>query len=248
MRIVSLVPSLTATVVDLGLRDAIVGCTQFCVRPADLYKTTTIVGGTKDPDLEKIAALKPTHIIVNHEENKPEHIAACRKIARMIETMPKTVNDVVPMLMAMGEALGCEAAAEKMARTVHAGIHGPDRPRRFVGQRYLYLIWREPYMVAGPDTYIHSCMELLGGINACADTSTRYPTLSIADIKAAAPDLLLLSSEPYPFRKRDAQRLRDELGADAMPMRWIDGQLMSWYGSVTAEFLAAGDELTRLFE
>jgi len=233
MRIVSLVPSLTHAVCDLGLREALVGVTKFCVEPKGLHRTAAIVGGTKDPDLAKIEDLKPTHIIVNEEENKPEHIAACRAIAPTLSTFPKSPYDVPDLLRNLGSFLGAVPMGEKWAGSIEERIATISRVRPANQQRVLYFIWREPYMVAGRQTYIQAMLEFLGFQNAAETQADRYPTLNLDQMRALTPQMLLLSSEPYPFRARDAKRLAEEWGADVPPTRWIDGQLMSWYGTMT---------------
>lgn len=236
-RIVSLVPSLTHMVADLGLEARIVGCTTFCVEPPRLAKQCALVGGTKDPDMDAIRALKPTHILVNEEENKPEHIEACRQLADTFVTFPKGPGEVPGLLREAGEWLSVQNAAARFARETEellASLDATVESRRRAGdwslRRCLYYIWREPYMVVSQDTYISAMLERLGLVNV-APSAPRYPTLTVEEAQALKPDFLLLSSEPYPFRKRDAVRLAQEW--PAVPQMYkIDGQLMSWYGTM----------------
>lgn len=237
LRIVSLVPSLTHMLVDFGLEEQIVGCTTFCVEPPGLAKRCTTVGGTKDPDLAIVEGLRPTHILVNEEENKPEHIEACRRLADTFVTFPKAPGDVPALLRAAGDWLSVRDAAEIHARETEDLLLGLDREvaagrrsGRWPERRCLYYIWREPYMVVSQDTYISAMLARMGLKNV-APTSPRYPTLSVEEAAACAPDLLLLSTEPYPFRRRDAERLRGEWPSVPEILR-IDGQLMSWYGTM----------------
>lgn len=245
MRIVSLVPSLTETVCELGLRAQVVGCTSFCVRPPGLQRQATLVGGTKDPDLEAIFALSPTHVLVNDEENKPEHIEALRQRVPTLSTFPKTPLDVPGMLREIGTFLDCDA--EGFARRVERGIAAVKHAT--VTKKFLYYIWREPYMVAAPDTYISAMMGLAGWVNAVPPGSVRYPVLTVDEARGLNPELILLSSEPYPFRRRDAERLKGEW-PDAPEMVKADGQLFSWYGTLAVEALeqlalwSAGQEQT----
>jgi ABC-type hemin transport system substrate-binding protein len=241
-RIVSLVPSLTHAVCDLGLKKHLVGCTQFCVEPPDLRRTAVVVGGTKDPALAEIAALRPTHILVNEEENKPEHIEACRALAPTYLSFPKAPRDVPGMLRQMGEFLDCRDAAESWVRKIEAVLTRVYEARAFStlsDQRCLYYIWREPYMVAAADTYINAMLELAGLVNV-APGQTRYPELPVAAAAALRPDVLLLSSEPYPFRRRDLERLKGEWPNAILPTAVkADGQLFSWYGTMTLAALEA---------
>jgi ABC-type Fe3+-hydroxamate transport system substrate-binding protein len=233
-RIVSLVPSLTETLCELGLRDELVGCTKFCVEPPGLQRTAALVGGTKDPDLDAIFALAPTHVLVNDEENKPEHIAALAARVPTLTTFPKDPREVPAMLREMGRFLGrCWAEPAKRIEALAAAV-----PRFPAKKTFLYYIWREPYMVAARDTYISAMLELAGLENAVPAGGTRYPELTVEAARALKPDLLLLSSEPYPFRKRDVERLRGEW-PDAPEILKADGQLFSWYGTRAEPALAA---------
>lgn len=246
MRIVSLVPSLTHMLCDFGLQSKIVGCTDFCVDPPALGRTAQRVGGTKDPDLQAIAALRPTHILVNEEENKPEHIRVCQDLAATCRTFPKSPLDVGQLLRDTSRWLGIpdvgvewalrvEAEQERLlASTVRMGSG-------WQGRRFLYLIWREPYMAVSQDTYIDAMLALLGMVNA-APACARYPVLSVSDIQGLHPDVVFFSSEPYPFRQRDMERFASEWHLEARgeaamqrpSLRKIDGKLLSWYGTMTA--------------
>ena len=226
---------------ELGRRDELVGCTSFCVKPTGLARTAQIVGGTKDPDLDKIAALKPTHILVNEEENKPEHIRACQALAPTFVSFPKGPGEVPRLLREAGKWLGVSEAGEKAAAEVEHAATELAEARAGSGEarRFLYLIWREPYMLASSDSYISAMLAAAGLVNAApALGDNRYPSVTVAEMRTARSDVLLLSSEPYPFRNRDAARLRGEW-PEAPPMLWIDGQQLSWYGTLTAEGLEA---------
>jgi len=232
MRIVSLVPSLSETVCNLGLREHLVGCTNFCVEPKDLHRTAARIGGTKDPDLDRIRALQPTHILVNQEENPREPVLELAREVPTLVTFPKGPEDVPTMLRDIGRFLGCETAAESSAAAIEKELRAPHRhePRRF-----LYLIWQNPYMLAGPDSYISRTLQSIGWINAY-EGQDRYPALDIAGLAACHPDIILLSSEPYPFRKRDAERLQAQWPS-APRLARVDGQMLSWFGTRTQEAL-----------
>lgn len=230
---------------DVGLRSELVGCTKFCVSPAGLQHTARLIGGTKDPDIAAIKALKPTHILVNTEENKPEHIELCQKIAPTDVSFPKKPQDVPAMMRGIGDFLAATDAFATVVKTIEHELLltsslGPQGRWGSVGRRYLYLIWREPYMLAGQDTYISALLDLLGWQNV-APPIDRYPTVTIEDMARLRPDVLLCSSEPYPFRKRDVQRLTTAWpqGAAMPECLKTDGQLCSWYGTMTIEALQA---------
>lgn len=230
-RIVSLVPSLSETVVAAGMRDELVGCTQFCVEPSDLHRTAQVVGGTKDFDLDKIRALSPTHILANQEENPKELIELLQKGFPLLLTFPKSPFDVPGMLRAMDIFLATSHvygafAVELEALFVHACKNQHS-------ENFLYFIWREPYMLAGRDTYISRFLEAFGWVNAY-EGETRYPQMSLEELKKLDVSKYFFSTEPYPFRKRDAKRLR-EAWPDCPEILKIDGRLMSWYGSATIE-------------
>lgn len=236
-RIISLVPSLTQTVAQMGLRDEIVGCTQFCVDPPGLHRHVTLVGGTKDPSIEKIRGLKPTHILVNSEENPPEAIAQCLNLASVLETFPKTLDQVPSMLCDLGNFLDSQPQAIELSQQLTTSLdqlkkNSPPMDPKFKMRRFLYFIWRNPYMIAGHDTYISSVLEFIGWTNAAPKISPphpRYPQLSLEDLQKCDADLILLSTEPYPFRRRDALRLQREW--PTIPEIYkINGKLMSWYG------------------
>lgn len=244
-RIVSLVPSLSHMIADFGLRESLVGCTNFCVKPPGLAKRAKVVGGTKDPDLDVIKALKPTHILVNEEENKPEHIAECLKLAPTFRSFPKSPTEVPKMLRDAGKFLGVDGPAASFAADVERELEVlQDRVEKGIktgrheAKRYLYYIWRDPYMVAAEDTYISAMLDLIAYTNAVGKGATRYPVLDVAAAQALGPEVLLLSTEPYPFRQRDAERLKTEW-PDVPRMLKADGQLLSWYGTLTTAGLRA---------
>lgn len=237
-RIVSLVPSLTEAIAVAGLENEIVGCTKFCVEPSGLHRKVTLIGGTKDPDLEQIKSLQPTHVVVNTEENKPEHIAWLRERFRTLETFPKAPQDVPMLFAAMGQFFNAEGLFTPWQRKIEQNLMA--LPRHGFTKTCLYLIWREPYMLAGVDSYISEMLALLQIKNICPKPE-RYPSVSVEEMAHAKPDMILFSSEPYPFRYRDLERLAHEWPSEVpLPeLRKADGQLFSWYGTKTADALAA---------
>jgi ABC-type hemin transport system substrate-binding protein len=229
-RIVSLVPSISETLCDLGLRDQLVGCTSFCVEPRDLHRTSTRVGGTKDFDPALIRSLVPTHILCNQEENPREPILELAREIPTLVTFPKGPEDVPGMLRDIGRFLECET--EKEAVAIESLL---NTPKRHPSRRFLYMIWQNPYMIAGPDSYISRTLESIGWVNAYEGTE-RYPALDIEAMAACKADIILLSSEPYPFRIRDAKKLKAQWPL-APRLARIDGQMLSWFGTRTREAL-----------
>ena len=236
MRIVSLVPSLTSTLCAVGLRSQIVGCTKFCVVPADLHRDVTLVGGTKDPDIAAIRALRPTHILVNEEENTLAHVEEIRGMAATLVTFPKGPEDVPGMLREMGAFFGSRSGCDELADRIDGMLASPAP--RVSSCRYIYMIWQSPYMTISNDTYIARCLDRLGWVNAIGEESTRYPQIEVAEIDQLQPDRILLATEPYPFRARDAGKLREQLAHGVEILR-IDGRLTQWYGDLTADLLLA---------
>ena len=237
MRIVSLVPSITATVADLGLEASLVGCTSFCVDPPGLARRITVVGGTKDPNLNQIRSLAPDRILVNTEENRAEDIALCRTIAPVHESFPKSPRDVPDMIRAIGIFLGEDHAGTLLATDTEKAIDDLANAgkKNISHDSFVYLIWRNPWMVAGNDTYISQLLECAGLRNAMA--KTRYPTATMENILNLSPEIVFFSSEPWPFRKRDCEAFSAEWQARTsrpIPrLLKINGKSMSWHGSET---------------
>lgn len=237
-RIVSLVPSLTETVCRLGWTNAVVGCTSFCVDPPALRKRVASIGGTKTPDLDHIARLKPTHILTNDEENIATHIKACEAIAPTFRCLPKKPQDVPKLLDDLCFFLS-DCSPEKAPAVGQSSIPAMlttlgEYPRE--EKTFLYLIWRNPWMAAGPDTYISKSLDVMGWKNGLDESLGRYPTVTSEILEELKVDLVLTSSEPYPFRRRDVEALQKEW-PDCPEVWWCDGKLLSWFGTTTEELL-----------
>ena len=230
-RIISLVPSQTELLVDLGLRDYLVGVTKFCVHPTELRKQTTVVGGTKNVHFDRIAALKPEIIIANKEENTLQMVQQLEEIAPVWVSDIYTLQDSLNFIAAMGQLF----ALEEKATDIIAGI---SRARaaflsaavKRTPKNVAYLIWKTPYMAAGRATFINDMLGDNKFVNIISDPLSRYPEITLVDLKKA--DLVLLSSEPYPFREADRIALEDSLG---IPVKLVDGEYFSWYGSRLAK-------------
>lgn len=240
-RIVSMVPSISQTLSAVGLRDEIVGCTQFCVDPPGLAKSITIVGGTKDPQIDVITKLQPTHIIVNAEENTRPVIEACQNIAPTLITFPKNPDEVPRMLEDLGDFLQAAPLFAPLIQDIQTALQRATAPSQ--SRSFLYLIWQNPWMAVGQDTYISSLLTGSGWRNAYQGAE-RYPSLTLEAMRELRPDVLLFSSEPYPFRQRDWERMRASW--PDIPESWkCDGQTLSWHGFYTAAALKAVDMWTR---
>jgi ABC-type Fe3+-hydroxamate transport system substrate-binding protein len=241
-RIVSLVPSLTELVCELGLADSLVGRTGFCVHPRAVLKAVPKLGGTKDVNLERLRALAPTHVIVNIDENRKDCVEEiARFVPNVIVTHPCRPEDNLPLYRLFGAVFGCEAraavlAAELMEAIALAQVAGRDLPR----DKVLYLIWREPWMTVAPDTYIAASLALVGWDSwpALGD-GVRYPAFDWNAPWLAEVSRVFLSSEPYRFGERHVDEVA---GLARRPVRLIDGEMTSWYGSRAAaglRYLAA---------
>lgn len=225
-RIVSLVPSQTELLHDLGLEAEVVGITRFCVHPAHWRRTKTRIGGTKDVRVERVRALAPDLVIANREENVKEQVEAIRGFCPVWTSDVNELPDALEMIRSVGRLTGREAAAGNMARSIEDGFDAIGRPEFPV--RTAYLIWKDPWMAAGGGTFIDDMMRRCGFSNVFADRP-RYPVTSLDELSASGAQRVLLSSEPYPFRERDLEAVRRELPRAEVSL--VDGEMFSWYGS-----------------
>ncbi|MEL7220655.1 MAG: helical backbone metal receptor [Bacteroidota bacterium] len=224
-RIISLVPSQTELLADLGLEEQAVGITKFCVHPVHWRKEKTIIGGTKQLHLDRIRALQPDLIIANQEENDKEQVEV------LAESFPVWVSKVVDlesaleMIAQVGTICHKSEAARALVKQIQDRFAQlPEMPKR----RAAYLIWRKPYMVSGGDTFIHAMLQKAGFDNVFGEQK-RYPEVSIANLQAANPEVILLSSEPFPFKEKHLAELQKHCPQAVIKL--VDGELFSWYGS-----------------
>ncbi|HKQ63804.1 MAG TPA: cobalamin-binding protein [Methylomirabilota bacterium] len=241
-RIVSLVPSLTETLCALGLADALVGITVYCVEPREVVAGKTRIGGEKNPDLEKIRRLEPDLVIANVEENLREHVEALRAWSIPVwVTYPRTVADGIELITELGAVTGTELRAAEIVGEIQPLY---ERVRSAASRRpavpVFYPIWRAPYMTINRDTYIHDMLSVCGARNVFADRADRYPTVSLDDMAAARPAVILLPDEPFRFRRA---HLADFAGYTEVPavrdgrIHLVDGKPFSWHGPRIAEAL-----------
>ncbi len=238
-RIVSLVPSITELIFDLGLSGSLVGRTHYCVRPRPGVDGVPSVGGTKKVALDRVRALAPTHVVVNVDENAREQVEAIAGLGpAIVVTHPVAPEDNLRLFALLGGLFGREARAAALARafgTALADLRGAaaDLPRRDV----LYLIWKEPWMTVSEDTYISRFLALANWHTRCHDPDTRYPEVDVTEELLRRTDLVLFSSEPYAFGPPDIDGFRAAFPAGAARLLPIDGQMTSWYGSRAVEGL-----------
>ncbi|MFT3674772.1 MAG: helical backbone metal receptor [Chitinophagaceae bacterium] len=237
-RIVSLVPSLTNTLHQLGLEEEVIGITRFCVHPGDWYRSKTRIGGTKDVHIDQVLQLKPDLVLANKEENIREQIDALNLQVPVWTSDISTLADTFYMIHALGQLTGKTTEAAQMVSRIETAFASLSTPTR--RYRSLYLIWRNPYMAAGGDTFIHQMMQAGGFDNVLASTN-RYPSLSNEQIQELQPELLFLSSEPYPFKATHAEELQQLLPKTRILL--VNGEAFSWYG---ASLLQTPDYLMQL--
>lgn len=235
MRIVSLCPSLTELVFDLGLGDDLVGRTKFCIHPASQVVAVETVGGTKNPKVDRIIALGPDLVLLNEEENRREDAEALRAAGIACHTsMPRTADDTAMMVRSIGAMVYREARAEEIARDIEARS---ARVRAAVAGRALvsfaYLIWREPWMTVNGDTFVDAMLTMAGGRNVFGAHTDRYPTITPDELAATDPSLVLLSTEPFPFATKHIFELAERTGLPRSRFHITDGELLSWHGSRT---------------
>jgi ABC-type Fe3+-hydroxamate transport system substrate-binding protein len=225
-RIVSLVPSQTELLYDLGLETEVVGITKFCVHPTAWFRNKTRVGGTKNVKPELIASLQPDLIIANKEENVKEQVEAMRNHYSVWTSDITNLAQALDMIRALGEITDTATKADSIAQTI-AGRFAA-LPTRSTRPRTAYLIWQKPYMAAGGDTFIHDMLTLAGFDNIFVGEN-RYPEITIEQLRSARCERLLLSSEPFPFKATHIAELQAALPDTAIAL--VDGEMFSWYGS-----------------
>ena len=225
-RIISLVPSQTELLFDLGLDEQVIGITKFCVHPPEWFYTKTRAGGTKKLHIDTIHQLQPDLIIANKEENVKEQIEECAKNYPVWVSDVNNLADAYEMIEQIGLMTGkIEKAGSLIARIKTNFSQLPTNDSRL---KAAYLIWNDPYMTVGSDTFIHSMLEAAGFENAFK-TQKRYPEITIEELQIADCQLLLLSSEPYPFKQKHIDELQPLLPHIKIVL--VDGEMFSWYGS-----------------
>lgn len=248
-RVVSLVPSVTESVIALGAGESLVGRTRYCIHPSDRVKAVARLGGTKDPDLEAIVALKPGLVLANREENLEKDILFLRDAGVTVHVCePRSPDDALAYVALLGlmfdrieEAAAIVYDGERVlhelaeAKTEREALDRIRVAPKGV-ERVAALVWRNPWMVAGGDTYISGVLEALGLVNAYG-SSPRYPRVEIADLAAERPDVILLPSEPYEFKREHATELEGLLAEAGMArtprMVLCNGEDLMWFGSRT---------------
>jgi ABC-type Fe3+-hydroxamate transport system substrate-binding protein len=225
-RIISLVPSQTELLFDLGLEDKILGITKFCIHPKEKVKQITKIGGTKNFHFDTIEALKPDLIIGNKEENYQEGIE------KLAEKYPVWISDIykltdaLAMIKSIGEITNRNAIAQNLIEKIQISFKSLSKIS--LNLQVAYLIWREPYMAAAQKTFIDAMLHQIGLQNAFADKE-RYPETTLTELSERQPDYIFLSSEPYPFKEKHLRELQRACPRSKVML--VDGEMFSWYGS-----------------
>lgn len=235
MRLVSLCPSLTELVFDLGRGPDLVGITEWCVHPKDGVARVEKVGGTKNPEVARIVELRPDLVLMNDEENRREDAELLvASGVRILSSMPRDCAGTAEMVRSIGDALDRARESEAIARDIEtrsARVRAAALDRAPV--RFAYLIWRKPWMAASADTFASSLLEQAGGVNVFAARTERYPEITADELARAAPDRVFLCTEPFPFEEKHKDELARVTGLARERFVIADGEYLSWHGSRT---------------
>lgn len=228
MKVISLVPSITEALFDLGLTEnEVIGRTKFCIHPKEKVKNIPIIGGTKNINIEKIKSLKPDLILANKEENIKEQVEALMDDCKVIVTNVETIEDNYYLLKQLGHLFHKEEKAQIFNLKTYEVL---NQAKIDSAIKVAYLIWNNPYMTVGSDTFIHRILSEIGFENIFKHT-TRYPEIKTEDLAEA--DVIMLSSEPFPFKEKHITELK-EVYPDKKIMI-VDGEAISWYGTHIAK-------------
>jgi len=231
-RIISIVPSQTELLYDLGLDKEVVGITKFCVHPESWFKTKTRVGGTKQLKMEIIHKMNPDIIFANKEENMKEQVEELEKHYPVWISDVKTMQDAKSMILEIGKIVGKESNAITIIQEIDFNFSQLQtknyaQPPSYK-QKTAYIIWQNPYMTVGGDTFIHAMLEAVGFENIFSD-KFRYPEITLEELSIANCQLLLLSTEPFPFKQKHIKEIQPLLPNTKIIL--VDGEMFSWYGS-----------------
>ena len=228
MKVVSLVPSITEALFDLGLTEnEVVGRTKFCIHPEEKVKNVAIIGGTKNINIDKIKALQPDLILANKEENIKEQVESLMNDFKVIVTNVENIEDNYYLLKSLGTIFNKEEKAQLFNLKIYEVL---SQAKINSTIKVAYLIWKNPYMTVGSDTFIHKILGEIGFENIFKD-QTRYPEITTEDLAKA--DIIMLSSEPFPFKEKHIEELK-EFYPDKKIMI-VDGEAFSWYGTHIAK-------------
>lgn len=231
-RIVSLVPSLTETVCLLGAAEKLVGITDYCTEPSHLLAGKSRVGGTKNPSIDKIVSLSPDLVLANAEENKKEHVELLRRRTQVFVTFPRTVIQAIRTYRDLALMTEAPHRGKEFAASCRSILSGAEHDRRRF--RALCFVWKEPWTLAGRDTYLSDLLSAMGFDNVCRK-GERYPRVSLEEAAAFRPELILLPEEPYPFTEEEAGEVSAAMETGGAEVRTlvVDGKALCWFGART---------------
>lgn len=239
MKIISTVPSQTELLYDLGLHDEVVGITKFCVHPKEWFRSKRRIGGTKDLKIDLIKSLEPDLVIANKEENVKEQIESISSFTKVYLSEIKNIDDNYQLIDNIAALTNKQERGKQLKNQLRDCVKNlstiPDKTA-------VYLIWKNPLMTVGGDSYIHFMLELMG-IQNLTGHKKRYPEIKMEEIKSMKPDLLLLSSEPFPFKEKHLSEFQAALPDTRVLL--VDGELFSWYGSRLIKLYPEAIELRR---
>lgn len=225
-KIISLVPSITELLFQLGLEKQIAGVTKFCVHPKNACKNKIKIGGTKNIHIEKIKQMKPGLIIANKEENVKNQIECLEKLFPVWMSDVNDFNEAINMILQIGEITGTTKNAREIIQAIQTNFSKIIIPVRKI--KVTYLIWQNPFMAVGGDTFIHSMLSKAGFENVF-ENENRYPEITLQNIMDKQTEILILSSEPYPFKEKHQKEFENLL--PGINIILADGEMFSWYGS-----------------
>jgi ABC-type Fe3+-hydroxamate transport system substrate-binding protein len=247
VRLVSLVPSLTELLFTLGLGHRLVGRTTYCIHPAELVRDIPSVGGTKKLRMERLRDLRPTHVIANIEENWKSDIETLQQWGiQVVVTYPRAPEDNLPLFRLLGSVFSRASETSKLCSMFEAQYEKLVRQKsKFEAQKVLYLIWRKPWMSVSRDTYIGKMLELVNWHTPYDDPDNRYPEVQAGDKALYGVHQYLFSSEPFPFKNKHLREFSTSFDVPEDNLTYVDGELMSWYGSRALHGLAYLEKLAQ---
>lgn len=250
-RVVSLCPSITETLVAIGGLKRLAAATRYCVRPKGMLWGLPRIGGTKDPDVARILALKPDLVFANQEENRIEDVRALEGAGVEVDvTFPRTVSEVPASIRRWGSRMGegSEDEAEALARRIEGELKAVESEPPGAPFLYAYWIWKDPWMTISDDTYVADLLGLAGGVNVFGREAERYPTTTAQESLERGADVHLFPSEPFPFRREKHEAMTAEYFGKERVRLFVNGDDYCWHGVRTLDGLKGIRELRKTLE
>tara|TARA_B100000508_G_scaffold98015_2_gene76899 strand:+ start:27110 stop:27907 length:798 start_codon:yes stop_codon:yes gene_type:complete len=239
-RIISLVPSQSELLVDLGMDKKLVGVTRFCTHPKHLRTSRTMVGGTKDLNFELISNLNPDLVVCNKEENNKEDVLRLQSLYPTYTSDVNSLNEALIMISDLGKITGATDLSRKLNEKISSDFISLENS---ISGSVAYLIWNDPIMVAGQNTFINSVLNTIGFSNVFDQKPGRYPEVSDHELMKYKPDYIFLSSEPYPFKEKNREIFQKKFPRSQVVL--VDGRMYSWYGSCLSRAVESINSLVK---